>query len=36
MDFKETCLKAAKLDKVEGTKISHALLGTLVTIPSVV
>ena len=36
MDFKETCLKAAKLDKVDGTKIQHAFIGTLVTIPAVV
>lgn len=36
MDFKEKCLKAAKLDKTDGAAIQHAFLGLLVTIPAVV
>ena len=36
MDFKEACLKAAKLDKTEGAAIQHAFLGLMVTIPAVV
>lgn len=36
MDFKEACLKAAKMEKVDGASIQHAFLGLMVTIPATV